>query len=78
MWKSLERCLSQENRTGGPAGNKNSHGITQSVMAKNRSTSKLIHYDQKQKSNKEPQGAVGTTPETPKARKEKLGPESLR
>jgi len=37
------------NRTSGLAGNKNSHCITQSVMAKNRSISKLIHYDQKQK-----------------------------
>jgi len=42
------------NRTGGLAGNKNSHSITQSVIAKNRSTSKLIYYDQKQRSNKEP------------------------
>jgi len=41
-------------------------------MAKNRSISKLIHYNQKQRGNKEPQGAVGITPETPKARKEKV------
>jgi len=41
-------------------------------MAKNRSISKLIHYDQKQRSNKEPQEAVRTTPKTPKARKEKV------
>jgi len=41
-------------------------------MAKNKSTSKLIHYDQKQRSNKEPQGAVRTTPKTPKARKKKV------
>jgi len=41
-------------------------------MAKNRSTSKLIHYDQKQRSNKKPQEAVGTTSETPKIRKEKV------
>jgi len=65
MWKSLVRCPSQKNRTDGPAGNKNSHGITQSVMAKNKSTSKLIHYDQKQKSNKESQRAVETTSEIP-------------
>jgi len=65
MWKSLVRCPSQKNRTDGLAGNKNSHGITQSVMAKNKSTSKLIHYDQKQKSNKEPQRAVETTSEIP-------------
>jgi len=58
------RCPSQKNRTGGPAGNKNSHSITQSVMAKNRSASKLIYCDQKQRSNKEPQGAMETTPET--------------
>jgi len=42
------------------------------VIAKNKSTSKLIHYDQKQRSNKEPHRAVGTIPETPKARKEKI------
>jgi len=41
-------------------------------MAKNRSISKLIHYDQKQRSNKEPQEAVRTTSKTPKARKEKV------
>jgi len=41
-------------------------------MAKNRSISKLIHYDQRQRSNKESQEAVGTTPKTPKARKEKF------
>jgi len=41
-------------------------------MAKNRSTSKLTNYDQKQRSNKEPQGAVEITPETPKARKKKV------
>jgi len=28
------------NRIGGPAGDKNSHNITQSVMAKNRNTSR--------------------------------------
>ena len=44
MWKSLKRHLSQRNRTSSLAGNKNSHGITQSVMAKNRSISKLIYY----------------------------------
>jgi len=44
-------------------------------MAKNRSTPKLIHYDQKQRSNKEPQGTVGTTPGTPKVRKEKVRPQ---
>jgi len=65
MWKSLARYLSQRNRTGSLTGNKNSHSITQSVMAKNRSVSKLIHYDQKQSSNKEPLGAVRTTPKTP-------------
>jgi len=65
MWKSPERCPSQRNRTSSLVGNKNSHGITQLVMAKNRSTSKLIHYNQKQRSNKEPQGAVETTPKTP-------------
>jgi len=32
---------------------------------KNRSTSKLIYYDQKQRSNKEPQGAMGTIPKIP-------------
>jgi len=64
MWKSPVRYPSQRNRTGGPAGNKNSHSITQSVMAKNRSASKLIYCDQKQRSNKEPQGAMETTPET--------------
>jgi len=53
------------NRTSGPAGNKNSHGFTQSVIAKNRSASKLIYYDQKQRSNKEPQKAMETIPETP-------------
>ena len=41
-------------------------------MAKNRSASKLIHYNQKQRSNKKPQEAVKTTPETPQARKEKV------
>ena len=41
-------------------------------MAKNRSASKLIHYDQKQRSNKKPQGAVETIPKTPQARKEKV------
>ena len=71
MWKSLEKYPLQRNRTGGLAGNKNSHGITQSVMAKNRSTSKLIHYNQKQRSNKEPQGAVETKPKTLWAKKEK-------
>ena len=35
------------NRTSGLAGNKNSHNITQSVMAKNRSILKLIYYNQK-------------------------------
>ena len=60
------------NKTGGLAGNKNSHGITQSVIAKNGSASKLIYYDQKQKSNKEPQGAVRTTSKTPKTRKKKV------
>ena len=39
-------------RTDSLVGNKNSHSITQSVIAKNRSTSKLIHHDQKQRSNK--------------------------
>jgi len=53
------------NRSGGLVENKNSHGITQSIMAKNRSASKLIYYDQKLRSNKEPQGVVETTPETP-------------
>jgi len=72
MWKSPKRRPSQENRTDDLAGNKNSYGITRSVIAKNKSTSKLIHYDQKQRSNKEPHGAVGTIPETPKARKEKI------
>jgi len=47
-------------------------------MANNRSTSKLIHYDQKQRNNKEPQGAMETTPKTPKAKKKKSGPELLR
>jgi len=42
------------------------------VIAKNRSTSKPIHYDQKQRINKESQRAVRTTPKTPKARKEKV------
>ena len=65
MWKSLERCPLQRSKTGGLAENNNSHGITQSVMAKNRSISKLIYYDQKQRSNKEPQGAMKTTLETP-------------
>jgi len=41
-------------------------------MAKNRSTSKLIYYDQKQRSNKEPQRAMETTSEIPKVRKEKV------
>jgi len=41
-------------------------------MANNRSVSKLIHYDQKQRSNKEPQGTVGITSKTPKVRKEKV------
>jgi len=41
-------------------------------MAKNRSASKLIHYDQKQRSNKEPQRTVGTTPKISKARKKKV------
>jgi len=41
-------------------------------MAKNRSISKLIHYDQKQRNNKEPQEAVGTMSKTPKARKNKV------
>jgi len=72
MWKSLERCLSQRNRTGSLAGNKNSHGVTQSVIAKNRSTLKLIHYDQKQRNNKKPQKAMGTMSKTPKTRKEKV------
>jgi len=54
MWKSPEKCLSLGNRTGGLVGNKNRHSITQSVMAKNRSISVLIHYDQKQQHNKEP------------------------
>jgi len=54
MWKSLERHPLQENRTSSLAENKNSHSIAQSVMIKNRSASKLIHYDQKQRSNKEP------------------------
>jgi len=59
-------------RTGGLAGNKNSYSITQLVIAKNRSISKLIYYNQKQRSNKDPQEVVGTTPKTPKARKEKV------
>jgi len=49
MWKSPEKCLLQRNRTGSPVENENSQGITQLVMAKNRSASKLIHYNQKQK-----------------------------
>ena len=53
------------NKTGGLAGNKNSHGITQSVMTKNRSISKLIHYNQKQRSDKKPQEAVEMIPKTP-------------
>jgi len=65
MWKSLERCPSQRNRTSGLVGNKNSHDITRSVITKNKSIVKLIYYDQKQRSNKEPQGAVETTPKTP-------------
>jgi len=65
MWKSLERCPLQRSKTSGLAENNNSHGITQSVMAKNRSISKLIYYDQKQRSNKESQGAMETTLETP-------------
>jgi len=52
------------NRTSGLVGNKNSHDITQSVMAKNRSISKLTYYNQKQRSNKKPQEAVKTTPKT--------------
>jgi len=52
MWKSLEEIPITRNRTDSLAGNKNSHGITQSVIAKNRSASKLIHHDQEQRSNK--------------------------
>jgi len=37
--KSRETSITK-NRTGSLAGNKNSHNITQSVMAKNRSASK--------------------------------------
>ena len=72
MWKSPERHSSQRNRTSGPVENKNSHGITQSVMAKNKSTLKLIYYDQKQRSNKESQRDIGTTSKTSKVRKEKV------
>jgi len=39
MEKSEETSITR-NRTGGPAGDKNSCNITQSVMAKNRSTSR--------------------------------------
>ena len=55
MWKSLKRYPSQRNRISGLVENKNRHGITQSVMAKNRNTSKLIYCNQKQKSNKKSQ-----------------------
>jgi len=41
------------------------------VISKNRSASKLIYYNQKQRSNKEPQGAIETIPKTPWTRKEK-------
>jgi len=44
MEKSGETPITK-NKTSGLAGNKNSHGITQSVIAKNRSISVLIHYD---------------------------------
>jgi len=64
MWKSPEKHPSLGNRTSGPAGNKNRNGITQSVMAKNRSASVLIYYDQKQRHNKEPQGARETSSRT--------------
>jgi len=39
MKKSRETPITR-NKTGSPAGNKNSHNITRSVMAKNRSVSK--------------------------------------
>ena len=42
MWKSLEKCLLQRNRTGSPVENENSQGITQLVMAKNRIWHHLI------------------------------------
>jgi len=41
------------------------YSITQSVMAKNKISSKLIHHNQKQRSNKEPQKAIEMTFETP-------------
>jgi len=37
--KKSEEMPITRNKTGSPAGDKNSHNITQSVMAKNRSTS---------------------------------------
>jgi len=40
-------------------------------MAKNKSTLKLIYYNQKQRSNKEPQGAMEITPKTSWAKKER-------
>jgi len=39
MEKSGETPITR-NRTGGPVGDKNSHNITQSVIAKNRNTSR--------------------------------------
>ena len=71
MQKSLKKSLSQRNKTNGPAENKNRFGITQLVMAKIRNISKLIHCNQKQRSNKEPQEAEETTPEAPQIRKQK-------
>ena len=41
-------------------------------MAKNKSASKLIYYNQKQRSNKEPQRAVETTSKTPQAGKKRV------
>jgi len=46
-YRKVQRDAHQKNRTGSLARNKNSYNITQSVMAKNRSALKLIHYDQK-------------------------------
>jgi len=53
------------NRTSSPAGNKNSHSITQSVMDKNRSTSNWFIMIKNKGVTKEPQRAVETIPETP-------------
>ena len=54
MWKSPVRCPSQRNRTGGPAGNKNSHSITWGAHQNLLQHEKWLDWD----SNPDPSGTA--------------------